>query len=443
MQQQQQIIHQASPKSSYSRQRFEPPKPEKPFPPSGNIVVSIPRTDAGQTALDHLRENSATDLGCAFLGTLTDLLIDYGVKNRSYADELPYMFALLSCAGGDEISVINRILRFHCAHEEAQPPHGRVEAAETNATLSLYAHEFGKATIGLPFDLHSPNSMHDSYMTLLKVQDAHNQQIEGHGVRIAVIDSGTDNSSPFVQQFSDMYETTNTSPVDNVGHGTAMSAIIHEIVPQAEVISIRIADLSPSLINTMAGVCKALYDYKVDIMNLSLGFSATGLKCKRCNRSAESSSLVFEKFLWSQLQLEPSLPAPIYVTSTGNDGRNTFNQPAAYDSTLAVGSINHHLTRSSFSNYGAAQGQFLVMPGGDYDEANQSVIEWAGEGSNEKCLGTSASAAYASGILGLYKSAPKFQGLTRQAFLQSIAAKCRPVPSHNVIEHGQGYLPYH
>jgi hypothetical protein len=440
MQQQMKISHKLSSQSSFAKKPLEPPKPQEPLPPSGNLIVSIPRTTAGEVALDHLRENSEKDLGCSFLGTLREILRDYKVENSSYADDLPYIFALLKCADGDEISVINRILRFHCAHGEPEGQHGRVEAAETNASLRLYAHNFG--TIGLPFNLHSRTSMHDSYLNLLNVQHAHNHQIEGQGVSIAVIDSGAASGSSFVTQFSDVYDLANTMPTDNVGHGTAMAAIINEIAPKATVVSIRIADLSPSLINTMAGVCKALYDYKVDIINLSLGFSASGLKCKRCNRSAESSSLVFEAFLSSHLQLEPQLSAPLYVTATGNDGKAVFNQPAAYSSALAVGSINNQLQRSSFSNYGPAPGYFLVMPGGDYDQVNNSAVEWAGEGSNEKCLGTSASAAYASGVLALYKSDPNFQGLKRKAFLQNVIGKCQPVPSYDVIEHGQGYLPY-
>jgi hypothetical protein len=434
------IAQKISPKTSFEKKPLQPPKPLDPLPPSGNLVVSIPRTTAGKIALNHLRENSETDLGCSFLGTLSELLIDYGVENSSYADELPYIFALLNCADGDEISVINRILRFHCAHGEPQGSHGRVEAAETNASLSLYAHQFG--TIGLPFDLHSPNSMHDTYLQLLKIQSAHNQQIMGQGVSIAVIDSGAASGSSFVKQFSDVYDTTNTSHMDKVGHGTAMAAIINEIAPGAQVISIRVADLFPSLINTMAGVCKALYDYKVDIINLSLGFSPSGLKCQKCGRSAESSSLVFETFLSSHLQL-PHLPPPIYVTATGNDGNNVLNQPAAYNSAVAVGSMTNQLKRSSFSNYGNAQGIFMVMPGGEYDNLSQSATEWAGEGANEKCLGTSASAAYASGVLALYKSDAGFHGLARSAFLQAVLAKCQPLPKHNTSEHGRGYLPYH
>jgi hypothetical protein len=195
----------------------------------------------------------------------------------------------------------------------------------------------------------------------------------------------------------------------------------------------------------MAGICKAVFDYQAHIINLSIGFSSLGSRCQSCGMSAQARSLVFEKFLWSLKELGQGAPfkAPIYVTATGNDGASKFDHPAAYDSTLAVGSINSKLKRSSFSNYGTQHHHYLVMPGGDYDDVNQTFVEWAGEGTSGKCLGTSAAAAYASGMLALYRSDPRYSTQTRQKFLDQIINNCdRAFQHHNWAEHGAGYLSF-
>ena len=417
-----------------------PTKSLKPPPRTGNIVLVVPNTPAGGIALEHLATNADKDLGCTYVGTLSDVVRDYGVLNSMFAADLKYIFVVLKTDDGDEIGAINRILRFHCIHGKPTWPHGDVEAAETNSALTLYQQPLN--TIGLPFLLRTTSSMHDTYLKTLKVKDAYQQGVTGHSIKVSVVDSGSDGTVS--SQFSDIYDINNTTPVDHVGHGTAMASIIKDIARDAVVSAVRIADLTPSLVATMGGICKAVYDQNADIVNLSLGFSALNSRCQSCGKSADARSYVFEKFLWAHVNLDPQTPfrAPIYVTATGNDGTNMFNQPASYDTGFAVGAINSKKTRSSFSNYGNQHNHFLVMPGGDYDQVKQTDIEWSGEGANNKCLGTSAAAAYASGMLALYKSDPRFTTLTRPNFMDAMINKCQPLPSHNSAEHGSGYLPF-
>jgi hypothetical protein len=417
-----------------------PPKSLKPPPRRGNIVLVIPNTPAGGMALEHLAHSADKDLGCTYVGTLTDVLRDYGVVNATYASDLKYIFVVLETQEGDEISAINRILRFHCFHGKLTWPHGDVEGAEINSTLTLYKQPAN--TIGLPFVLRSPLSMHDTYLQLLKVNNAYQQSVRGQSINVSVVDSGSDGIVS--AQFLDIYDVNNSTPVDHVGHGTAMASIIKDIAPDAVVSAIRIADTSPSLIATMAGVCKALYDQHADIINLSLGFSSLNSRCQACGKSADARSYVFEKLLWANVNLDPQTPfrAPLFVTATGNDGNSTFNQPASYETGFAVGAISSHMTRSSFSNYGNQHNHFLVMPGGDYDQGKQTNVEWSGEGPNNKCLGTSAAAAYASGMLALYKSDPRHKTQSRSKFMDAMINNCQQLPSHSLAEHGSGYLPF-
>jgi hypothetical protein len=107
---------------------------------------------------------------------------------------------------------------------------------------------------------------------------------------------------------------------------------------------------------------------------------------------------------------------------------------------LAVGSITQARDRSNFSNYGTKlHSQYMMMPGG---EEQQGVIsEWVGEALH-KCYGTSAAAAYASGVLALYMSDSNYQNTDRVAFLQDVLQQCQPCNNHQTVEHGLGYLPY-
>ena len=132
---------------------------------------------------------------------------------------------------------------------------------------------------------------------------------------------------------------------------------------------------------------------------------------------------------------------PILVAATGNDGRTDgFDSPARWDFTLAVGSINKGRSRSSFSNFGTKlHDQYIMMPGGEEQEGE--ITEWVGE-ANHKCFGTSAAAAYASGVLALYMSDTDYQVADRQLFLENVLSKCQPCENYDPDEHGKGYLAY-
>src|SRR5699024_8073874 len=109
-----------------------------------------------------------------------------------------------------------------------------------------------------------------------------------------------------------------------------------------------------------------------------------------------------------------------------------FDVPAIWNYTLAVGSIDSNGNRSSFSNYGSpSQLQYVMMPGGA--ESQGAVTEWVGEAA-QKCYGTSVAAAYASAILALHMSDPRYQGIHRSAFLSIVLSNCKPCNNQNSLE---------
>jgi subtilisin len=105
----------------------------------------------------------------------------------------------------------------------------------------------------------------------------------GRGVRVAVIDSGVDAGHPSVGSVGEYVavERDDTSPTgarfvpgthqDLYGHGTACAAIIRELAPEIELVSVRV--LGDDLKGSAAAFASGLewcIEHRVDIVNLSM-----------------------------------------------------------------------------------------------------------------------------------------------------------------------------
>ncbi len=392
------------------------------------LLVAVTNDSAGNRFLDTLREEEAA-FRFRFEGTLGELLGRRGVENASLADDLRDKFAFLEIEPGEEFSVMGSIFRHGCA---TKLPNSSFPDVDVEPAQRLrYTH----AGLGPNYDLRSDGSMHDHYLRMLNTTDA---KSDGSGVVIAVIDSGFERAG-VLSGFLDLIEPANTTEKDNFGHGTAMASIIKDSAPGATLYVVRMANQEPDVSEAMLGISAGSFHYQADIINLSFGLPE-GKECSHCGTPAAVSK-VFQRLLASiSDKAMTTRGAPILVAATGNDGRTSgFDLPAYLSFTLAVGSINKDRERSRFSNYGTYHNRYIMMPGGE--EHDGVVTEWIGEASH-KCFGTSAAAAYASGVLALYMSDADYQAPSRQAFLDSVLNNCQRCYHHNFDEHGKGYLLY-
>jgi subtilisin family serine protease len=95
-------------------------------------------------------------------------------------------------------------------------------------------------------------------------------------VRIGVLDSGVSGTHPHVGKIVDGI-TINADGVaagyeDNLGHGTAVAAIIHHLNPDADLVAVKIFD--GKLATSLRAVIRAIdwcLDHDIQVINLSLG----------------------------------------------------------------------------------------------------------------------------------------------------------------------------
>jgi hypothetical protein len=99
----------------------------------------------------------------------------------------------------------------------------------------------------------------------------------GGGVRIAVIDSGVHAAHPHVQGVAggvgiDASGRVGADYTDRLGHGTAVTAVIREKAPDADIFAVRVFERE--LVTTAEALVAAIgwaVEHRADIVNLSLG----------------------------------------------------------------------------------------------------------------------------------------------------------------------------
>lgn len=99
----------------------------------------------------------------------------------------------------------------------------------------------------------------------------------GHGARVAIIDSGVHASHPHVAGVAggvgfDAEGRAHPDFVDRLGHGTAVTAVIREKAPLAEIYALKVFDRSlRTEIEALRSALDWAVDRRVHLVNLSLG----------------------------------------------------------------------------------------------------------------------------------------------------------------------------
>lgn len=170
----------------------------------------------------------------------------------------------------------------------------------------------------------------------------------GSDVKVAVLDTGVDLDHPDIQKnllpgknFIDFSK----EPWDDNSHGTHVAGIIAAenneigmvgVAPDAKIIPVKVLNGQGSgdLVSVSKGIRWAVDEGKADLICMSLGAPNPVQEVRKAVQYAESKGV-------------------ICFVAAGNAGlTKQIFYPADYPETIAIGSIDESLSRSSFSNTG-------------------------------------------------------------------------------------------
>ncbi|MDR0269332.1 MAG: S8 family serine peptidase [Paenibacillus sp.] len=253
---------------------------------------------------------------------------------------------------------------------------------------------------------------------MIKVPQAWEITTGSTAVKIGVLDSGIDSNHPSLSNF------VNTSlgrsfvggtTMDGFGHGTHVAGTIASygsvsgVMQSASLIPIRVLGNNGlgSLYGIQQGIVYAV-SIKCDVINMSLGGGGYDQGMDDAVQTAVSAGVTV-------------------VAATGNDGVASISYPAAYNNTIAVGSVTSSRTRSSLSNYGS--GLDIVAPG-------SNIYSTVPNGQYQLMSGTSMATPHVTGVVGLMKAVnPSLTPAQVESILKSTAQ-----PAGSAYEYGSGIV---
>lgn len=227
----------------------------------------------------------------------------------------------------------------------------------------------------------------------------------GDGVTVAIVDTGVANHYALsVKEHRNF--SSDSEPQDTVGHGTHCAGIIcakegpaKGIAPGVSLISCKV--LGHSGMGSNDAVAQAV-DYaveaKADIISMSLGSQRPDARLHDALKRAVQSGV-------------------IVVCAAGNDG-GAVDYPAAFPETIAVGAVDRSGNVCEFSSRGKEIA--VAAPGQDITST------WLADG-YATISGTSMAAPFVTGVLALYVSSQKKQGMKvdLQAATKALESTCR------------------
>lgn len=199
---------------------------------------------------------------------------------------------------------------------------------------------------------------------------------EQNPIRVGIVDSGISSSSGinYIEGYNFISNSDDTE--DDIGHGTALAAVILSISPDSDIVPLKVS--GESYITTAKITAKAIYqavdDFKCEILLLSFGQPDTDGLYDAIEYAEEKGVIL--------------------ISAVGNEGyisyrKNKIYYPAGYDEVIGVGSTNDKGEVSFFSQINNSV--FVVTNG-------EKIKSLDIDGKGILATGTSFSAATIAGL---------------------------------------------
>jgi hypothetical protein len=221
----------------------------------------------------------------------------------------------------------------------------------------------------------------------------------GAGVTVGVVDSGTVAIPELAGQLTQGPDYVGGAAGDE-DHGTWMADVVHQMAPQAHILSVRVvSDVHGSVANmddscTIASGIAYAAEHGAKVINLSLGISdATASGYTSCQAKAVEQALADGITVVASAgndggAVDPAEPA-------GDNGGNAESFPAAFTGVIGVAAVTPSGTRASFSNVHSYVD--VAAPGTDVPAIGQ-------DDTTDEVDGTSPAGAVVSGVAALILS---------------------------------------
>ncbi|MFE9748482.1 S8 family serine peptidase [Saccharothrix saharensis] len=258
----------------------------------------------------------------------------------------------------------------------------------------------------------------------------------GKGVKVAVLDSGVDQTHPDLAG-REVLERNFTEDPDNsdlVGHGTHVAATVASsgaryrgVAPDAQILDGKVCSLSCAESWIVDGMQWAA-DQGADVINMSLGGTDTP-DVDPLEQAIETLS---------------ARTGTLFVVAAGNSGGpETLSSPASADAALAVGAVNRDDSIAAFSSRGPRVGDGaprpdVTAPGVDIVAAKASTAEIGTPvGENHVAVsGTSMATPHVAGAAALIaQQHPDWNGARIKAALM---ASAKNNPALTAFDQGTG-----
>jgi len=237
---------------------------------------------------------------------------------------------------------------------------------------------------------------------------------DGEGVRVAVVDSGVEATHPAVGEVAgavairrdpaspDAATTTDETPQDVAGHGTASAGIIRAIAPRVELHSVRVLD---EMLHGDGAVLAAALRWAIDngmqVVNLSLS-----------SRKREHYAVLHELVDTAYFR------GMMVVCAISNVEAPSY--PSSFASFASVFSVAAHAARHPFAlDFNPRPPVEIGAPGIDVE------VPWRG-GSTIRTSGNSYAAAHVSGLVArILSKHPGLAPFQMKTVLHAVATNAR------------------